>query len=89
MDNSVEFSELDSRLEENDRILLASAVLADESDSETLSIEQGEACLLTLEGSQHQTERLALKARVKEAERDGNLGEALRLSAELTRMDRS
>jgi len=89
VDNSVEFSELDSRLEENDRILLASAVLADESDSETLSLEQGEACLRTLEGSQHQTERLALKARVKEAERDGNLGEALRLSAELTRMDRS
>jgi DNA primase len=89
VDNSVEFSELDSRLEENDRILLASAVLADESDSETLSLEQGEACLRTLEGSQRQTERLALKARVKEAERDGNLGEALRLSAELTRMDRS
>jgi DNA primase len=89
VDNSVEFSELDSRLEENDRILLASAVLRDEADSETLSLEQGEACLRTLEGSQHQTERLALKARVKEAERDGNLGEALRLSAELTRMDRS
>jgi DNA primase len=88
-DNSVEFSELDSRLEENDRILLASAVLADESDSETLSLEQGEACLRTLEGTQHQTVRLALKARVKEAERDGNLGEALRLSAELTEMDRS
>jgi DNA primase len=89
VDNSVEFSELDSRLEENDRILLASAVLTDESDSQTLSLEQGEACLRSLEGSQHQTERLALKARVKEAERDGNLGEALRLSAELTRMDRS
>jgi DNA primase len=86
--NTVMFSDLDARLEENDRTLLASAVLADETDSEVLSLEQGEACLLTLESAQRDTERAAIKAQVRAAERDGNFPEALRLSAELSRIDR-
>ena len=86
--NTVVFSDLDARLEENDRTLLASAVLADETDSEVLSLEQGEACMLTLENTQRDTERAAIKAQVRAAERDGNFTEALRLSAELSRMDR-
>jgi DNA primase len=86
--NTVMFSDLDARLEENDRTLLASAVLADETDSEVLSLEQGEACLLTLESTQRDTERAAIKAQVRTAERDGNFAEALRLSAELSRMDK-
>jgi DNA primase len=86
--NTVMFSDLDARLEENDRTLLASAVLADETDSEVLSLEQGEACLLTLESTQRDTERAAIKAQVRAAERDGNFSEALRLSAELSRIDR-
>src|SRR5579859_4499127 len=87
--NTVMFSDLDARLEENDRTLLAAAVLADETDSQVFSLEQGEACLLTLESTQHDTERSALKAQVRAAERDGNFTEALRLSAELSRMDKS
>jgi len=86
--NSVQFGDLDARLEDNDRALLASAVLADETNGEVFSLEQGEACLHTLEGSQHASERAALKARVREAERDGDMAEALRLSAELSRIDR-
>jgi DNA primase len=86
--NTVMFSDLDARLEENDRTLLASAVLADETDSEVLSLEQGEACLLTLESTQRDTERAAIKAQVRAAERDGNFPEALRLSAELSRIER-
>jgi len=86
--NTVMFSDLDARLEENDRSLLASAVLADETDSEVFSLEQGEACLLTLESTQRETERAALKAQVRAAERDGNFAEALRLSGELSRMDK-
>ncbi len=86
--NSVVFGDLDARLEENDRALLATAVLADESDSQVFSLEQGEACLLTLESTQRDTERAALKAQVRAAERDGNFAEALRLSAELSRIDR-
>jgi hypothetical protein len=84
----VMFADLDARLEDNDRILLAAAVLADETDSGVFSLEQGEACLNTLENTQRDGERAELKAKVRAAERGGDLGEALRLSAELTRMDR-
>ena len=86
--SSVTFADLDARLEEGDRSLLAAAVLADETDSGAFSLEQGEACLLSLEGSQHETARAALKAQVRQAERAGDLAEALRLNAELARMDR-
>ena len=48
----VDFAALDARLEDNDRTLLATAVFADETDSEVLSLEQGEACLSRLESFQ-------------------------------------
>jgi DNA primase len=84
----VDFAGLDTRLGDNDRTLLATAVLADETDSAVLSLEQGEACLTRLESSQRDVERADLKAKVRAAERGGDLGEALRLNAELSRMDR-
>ena len=84
----VDFAALDARLEDNDRTLLVTSVLADETDSAVLSLEQGEACLSRLESSQRDDERSELKAKVRAAERGGDLGEALRLSAELSRMDR-
>jgi DNA primase len=85
----LEFGSLDARLDENERILLAAAVLADETDSSALSLEQGESCLRVLESSQREDERAELKAQVRAAERGGDLAEAFRLSAELSRMDRS
>ena len=84
----VMFADLDGRLEENDRVLLATAVLADETDSTALSLEQGESCLAALENSQRDGERAELKAKVRAAERGGDMAEALRLSAELSRIDR-
>jgi DNA primase len=87
--NPVVFGNLDARLEENDRALLASAVLADETDGEAFSLEQGEACLRAIENTQRDSERAALKAQVRAAERDGNMTEAIRLSAELSRIERS
>jgi DNA primase len=87
--NAVIFGNLDARLEENDRALLASAVLADETDGEAFSLEQGEACLRAIENTQRDSECAALKAQVRAAERDGNMHEALRLSAELSRVERS
>lgn len=84
----VDFAALDARLEDNDRTLLVTAVLADETDSAVLSLEQGESCLSRLESSQRDEERAELKAKVRAAERGGDMGEALRLSAELSRFDR-
>jgi DNA primase len=85
----VHFAGLDARLEDNDRATLATAVLADETDSAVLSLEQGEACLSKLEDSQRDGERAELKAKVRAAERGGDMAEALRLSAELARIERS
>jgi DNA primase len=87
--NAVVFGNLDARLEENDRALLASAVLADETDGEVFSLEQGEACLRAIENTQRDSERAAIKAQVRAAERDGNITEAIRLSGELSRIERS
>jgi DNA primase len=87
--NPVVFSNLDARLEESDRALLASAVLADETDGEVFSLEQGEACLRAIENTQRDSERATIKAQVRAAEREGNMAEALRLSAELSRIERS
>jgi len=85
----VTFAELDARLEENDRIQLASIVLADKTDSGVYSLQQGEACLETLENLRRDGELAELKAKVRAAERGGDLKEALRLNAELNRMVRS
>ena len=83
----VSYEELHARLEENDQELLASAVLRDETDDSAVSLPQGMECVRTLERSGHKTEVAALKTRVKEAERAGNLREALRLAEELQQLE--
>jgi DNA primase len=82
----ITFDELDARLEKADRSLLASAVLAEETEERALSLEQGEACLRALRASSHAAQLLDLKERIKSAERAGNLVEALRLNTELQRL---
>lgn len=84
----VTFEELHARLEENDQEILASAVLRDETDEASASLLQGAECLRSLERSTLKAQLSALKTRVKEAERAGNLGEALRLAEELHNLER-
>jgi DNA primase len=86
---SVTYEELHARLEENDRELLASAVLRDETDGSAVSLSLGEECLRSLQRSSLKTQVAALKARVKEAERSGNLREALRLAEELHDLEKA
>ena len=83
----VSYEELHARLEENDQEILASVVLADETNDAVTSLQQGEECLRSLEHAGLRTRVAALKARVKEAERAGNLGEAMRLAEELHRLE--
>jgi len=85
----VSYEELHARLEENDQELLASAVLADETNESAVSLEIGEECLRSLERTGQRTQVAALKARVKEAERAGDLTEALRLAEDLRRLERA
>jgi hypothetical protein len=83
------FNDVHDRLTEDDRALLSAAVLLQESEGAGLSVEQGIACLRSLQTADIETKRAELKARVKEAERAGNLAEALRLSEELNRVRRT
>lgn len=84
----VNYGALEARLEENDREILAAEVLADETAGDPVSLSQGVACVQTLENAGRETLRAELKSRIKDAERAGNMEEALRLYAEFNRMAR-
>jgi DNA primase len=83
------FTELEGRLEDNDKELLASLVFADEGNEEKDSLEQAQDCLRRIENDDRESQRAALRARVREAERAGNLAEALKWTEELGRLDRA
>jgi DNA primase len=82
------FNEIHDRLDEEDRVILSAAVLLQETDEAEISAEQGIACLRRLQAMDIESGRAELKARIKECERAGNIGEALRLSQQLDRMKR-
>jgi tetratricopeptide (TPR) repeat protein len=81
-------SDLEGRLSEADRDLLSSVVFADEVLEEEKAAEQAVACLRSLKAQDPKSEAAALRARIKAAERDGNLDEAMRLAEELDRRSR-
>jgi hypothetical protein len=84
----VTYEQLHARLEEVDQNLLAAVVLQDETNEAVISLRQGVECMRSLERSGVQAQVAALKARVKEAERAGNLTEALRLAEVLHQLER-
>ena len=86
---TVTYEELHARLEEADRELLASAVLRDETNGSAVTLSLGVECLRSLQRSSLKTQVAALKARVKEAERSGNLREAMRLAEELHDLEKA
>jgi DNA primase len=86
---TVTYEELHARLEDSDQELLASAVLRDETDGAAVSLSLGVQCLLSLQRSSLKTQVAALKARVREAERSGDLREALRLAEELHNLEKA
>ncbi len=83
------FAELEARLADNDRELLASVIFADKPDEDEYSLERALACLSTLEQADREARRTVLKTRIKEAERAGMLEEALRITEELGRLERN
>jgi thioredoxin-like negative regulator of GroEL len=88
--DSTEFrlSDLEGRLSDADRDLLSSVVFADEVLEEEKATEQALACLRSLKAQDPKSEVAALRARIKTAERDGNLDEVMRLAQELDRRSR-
>jgi len=82
------FDAVNSRLEEPDQRLLAVAVLSAEGEGHDFTLEYGMQCLDSLRRSDYQQRVQELKRRIKEAERTGNLAEALGLAQELQRLER-
>jgi DNA primase len=74
------FSDLEGRLSEADRDLLSATIFADEVLEEEKAAEQAVACLRSLKSQDPRLEAAALRARIKAAEREGNLPEAMRLA---------
>jgi DNA primase len=83
------FADLEGRLSDADRDLLSSIVFADEILEEEKAAEQAMACLRSLKSQDPRSEAAALRARIKTAEREGNLQEAMRLAQELDQKSRS
>jgi len=82
------FDAVNSRLEEPDQRLLAVAVLSAEGEGTDFTLEYGMQCLESLRRSDYRQRVRELKQRIKEAERTGNLAEALRLAQELQELER-
>jgi DNA primase len=83
------FSDLEGRLSRADQDLLSSAVFADEILEEEKAAEQAMACLRSLKSQDPRSEAAALRTRIKAAERQGDLQEAMRLAQELDRKSRA
>jgi DNA primase len=87
-DAEFSYSALEGRLEGPGKELLRDAVTADESSGEAVSWEQAQACLRRLESDFRKRHVAELRARVKAAEREGRVEEALSWMAELSRLER-
>jgi DNA primase len=82
------FDAVNSRLEEPDQRLLAVTMLSTEAEGHEFTLEYGRQCLESLRRSDFQQRVQELKRRIKEAERTGNMSEALRLAQELQNLGR-
>jgi len=85
---TIEFSALEGRLSPGDQALLHQAVMADESIEEADLLGRAEACLRRLESDAKRRWIDDLRGRVRAAEREGNMEEAIRLMAELLKRER-
>jgi DNA primase len=84
----LDFDAVSSRVEEADQRLLAVSVLSAEGEGHDFTLEYGMQCLDSLRRSDRQQRVQELKRRIKEAERTGNLAEAMRLAQELQKLER-
>jgi len=85
----VPFDSIGARLEDGDRNLLAELALSEDVERQEMSVEYGRECLASLRRSGQDARREDMKARIKHAERGGNLAEALRLAQEMSEWERS
>ncbi len=82
------FSELDARLSPELQNLLHRVIATDDIDDDALFLESARACLRKLESGAMKRRIDGLRARIKSAEREGRIGEALELMAELGALEK-
>jgi len=82
----VTFSAIEARLSAPAQALLHEVASADEMIDEDLAVQQAQACLRRLEADLRRKQIDDLRAKVKAAEREGQMNEALRIIAELERL---
>ena len=82
------YPSLEARLEDSNKNLLASTVLADQMGEQETSLEQALACVQTLDIKEREAHCSDLRSRARAAERAGDLKEALRVMDELNRAER-
>jgi DNA primase len=79
---------LEARLHGDARQRLAMLVFADDTLAESYSTELAVSCVRKLAAAEQEARRARLRRQIQEAERAGNLDEALRLLEELGRLER-
>ena len=82
------YDAVNSRLEDADQNLLAATLLSPDADKHDFTLEYAMQCVDSLRRSNDLQQRQEMKTRIKEAERTGNLAEALRLAGELQKSER-
>jgi DNA primase len=85
----VTFDAVNGRLDETGRNMLAEILFGEDPAASEFGIEWGSKCLERLQAANTRQNATQLKARINEAERAGNLEEAMRLMGELTRLERT
>lgn len=86
---TIEFSRIEARLDDAAKTLLHEAAFADDIDGCGERVDEALACLRALESSDLDAQRSELRARVRAAERVGNLQEALHWNRELMQLERA
>ena len=79
----VSYGTIHARLSERDQELLAEGLLRSATEEGQPSVEEGLACIEALARDEEKRDRVDLKTRIREAERRGDLAEALRLNEQL------
>ena len=82
------FSALEARLSEGQQTLLHELLAADDIGNEESGWEQAQACLRRLEEGVRKRQTDELRMRIKAAEREGRMEEALRFAAELHQLEK-
>lgn len=76
----IHFGDLHARLDETGQKMLSATLIARESGDSEVTLEHGRSCLESLRDKDMRFRMSDVKAKIREAERAGNLTEALRLT---------